>query len=125
MGFWIFMLFMDLVIPLTMILFGNLFAKKAPKEINPLFGYRTNRSMKNRDTWEFAHKQIGKIWFLCGMVLLPVSVIPMCFVVGKEIGTVSALGLVICMIQTVLIVLTIIPVEIALRRTFDEDGRRR
>lgn len=119
------MLFMVLLIPFTMIFFGNLFSKKAPKEINPLFGYRTSRSMKNRDTWEFAHKRVGKIWFLCGIILLPVSMIPMCFVMGKEIEIVSILGLVICMIQTVLIVLTLIPVEAALRREFDEDGRRR
>ena len=33
MGFWIFMLIMDLLLPFTMIGFGRYFMKKAPKEI--------------------------------------------------------------------------------------------
>ena len=62
MEFWIFMLIMDLLLPFTMIGFGRYFMKKAPKEINSVFGYRTSMSMKNKDTWEFAHKycEIGR-----------------------------------------------------------------
>ena len=41
MEFWIFMLIMDLILPFTMIGFGKYFMKKAPKEINSVFGYRT------------------------------------------------------------------------------------
>ena len=70
MGFWIFMLIMDLLIPFTMIGFGYIFLKKAPKNINTLFGYRTTMSMKNKDTWEFAHKYCGKLWYVWGMILL-------------------------------------------------------
>ena len=50
MEFWIFMLIMDLLLPFTMIGFGKYFMKKAPKEINSVFGYRTSMSMKNKDT---------------------------------------------------------------------------
>ena len=71
MEFWIFMLIMDLLLPFTMIGFGKYFMKKAPKEINSVFGYRTSMSMKNKDTWEFAHKYCGKVWYVCGMVMLP------------------------------------------------------
>lgn len=39
MGFWIFVLIMVLLIPVTMIVFGRLFSKAAPKEINYMFGY--------------------------------------------------------------------------------------
>lgn len=63
MGFWIFMMFIELLIPVTMIGFGKMFLKHSPKEINMAFGYRTSMSMKNRDTWEFAHKYCGKIWY--------------------------------------------------------------
>ena len=62
MGFWIFMLIMDLLIPFTMIGFGKMFLKKAPDQINYVFGYRTSMSMKNQDTWVFAHHYCGKIW---------------------------------------------------------------
>lgn len=51
MGFWIFMLMMNLLIPLSMIGFGWMFLKSPPKEINAVFGYRTRRSMLNPDTW--------------------------------------------------------------------------
>ena len=64
MGFWIFMLIMDLLLPFTMIGFGRYFMKKAPKEINSVFGYRTSMSMKNKDTWEFAHKYCGDLTIL-------------------------------------------------------------
>lgn len=48
MGFWIFMLVMDLLIPFTMVGFGKYFIKNAPKEINKVFGYRTPMSMKTK-----------------------------------------------------------------------------
>ncbi len=67
MGFWIYMFIMDLLIPIVMILLGRAFLKKAPKEINCVFGYRTSMSMKNKDTWEFAHRYCGKIWVICGL----------------------------------------------------------
>ena len=58
MGFWIYMFFMVLTIPAIMIIFGRIFMKKAPEKINWVFGYRTRRSMMNKDTWAFAHKYI-------------------------------------------------------------------
>ena len=48
MGFWIFVLIMDLLIPCVMIGFGKYFMKKAPNEINAMFGYRTSMSMKKK-----------------------------------------------------------------------------
>lgn len=48
MGFWFFMLAMNLIIPLSMIFLGKYFSKHAPGQINMLFGYRTARSMKNQ-----------------------------------------------------------------------------
>ena len=50
MGFWIFMLLMDLIIPLTMIGFGRYLMKNNPKEPNALFVYLTAMSVKNKDT---------------------------------------------------------------------------
>lgn len=83
MGFWVFMLIMDLLIPVSMIGFGRIFMKKAPNEINETFGYRTAMSLKNKDTWEFAHKYCGKIWYIFGLVMLPITVIFMSFLIGK------------------------------------------
>lgn len=125
MGFWIFMQIMVLMIPLIMIITGKRFIKSAPKEINLLFGYRTEMSTKNMDTWEFAHKHFGKIWFRAGLVLLPVSVIPMLFVTGESTDIVGTVGTVVTFIGVIVLIASIIPTEIALKKTFDKDGKRK
>ncbi len=125
MGFWIFMLVMDLLIPASMIGFGRLFLKWAPKEVNSVFGYRTSMSMKNKDTWEFAHKYFGRLWYVWGWVLLPVSVIPMLFVIGESEEVVGTVGSIIGGIQMVPMIGPIFPTERALKRNFDKNGNRR
>ncbi len=59
-GFWAFMLIVNLTAPLIMVVFGILFLKNPPKNINSVFGYRTTMSMKDMDTWGFAHKYCGR-----------------------------------------------------------------
>ncbi len=125
MGFWIFMLIMDLLIPSTMIGFGRAFMKKVPNEINAVFGYRTSMSMKNKDTWEFAHKYCGRIWFVCGWAMLPITVISMLFVIGKNVDHIGTVGGIICGVQFILLIGSIFPTEIALKKSFDESGRKR
>ena len=111
MGFWIFMLIMDLLLPFTMIGFGRYFMKKAPKEINSVFGYRTSMSMKNKDTWKFAHKYCGKVWYVCGMVMLPITVIFMLLVIGKNEDCVGSIGGIICGVQLIPLIGSILPME--------------
>ena len=125
MTFWIFMLVMGLLVPLTMVGFGKLFMTKAPKNINMLFGYRTAMSMKNRDTWEFAHKMIGKLWFRCGLVLLPLTVIPFLFVMNKDVLTIGKVGAIVVAMQMIPMMGMIFPVEAALKKNFDKNGMRR
>ena len=123
MEFWIFMLIMDLLLPFTMIGFGRYFMKKAPKEINSVFGYRTSMSMKNKDTWEFAHKYCGKVWYVCGMVMLPITVIFMLLVIGKVKICVGSMGELFVVFN--LSFGSILPTEIALKKNFDKNGTRR
>lgn len=125
MGFWIFMLVMVLLIPVIMLIFGRQFIKAAPRRINPAFGYRTAMSMKNRDTWEFAHKCIGQLWLYGGLALLPVSVVPMLFVTGKSVDVIGYVGLAVTMLGVLVMCLSIIPVEAALKRNFDKNGIRK
>lgn len=125
MGFWFFMLGMDLLCPIIMIIFGRIFLKAAPKDINYIYGYRTSMSMKNRDTWEFAHKLFGKIWIWTGVILLPVNVIPLIFVIGKSTDIISIVGMIVEAVNVIVIILSIFPTEIALKKTFDENGNRK
>lgn len=125
MGFWIFMLSMDLLTPLVMLGFGKMFLSGNPKEINFVFGYRTSMSVKNKDTWQFAHSYCGKLWFRIGLILLPVSVIPLLFVINGNMNTVAIVGGIVEAVQVVVLLCSIIPVEKALKRTFDRNGNRK
>lgn len=125
MLFWIFMLVMNLLIPISMIGFGKLFMKTTPKEINGLFGYRTSMSMKNKDTWIFAHHYCGKLWYVIGRYLLFFTILAMLVAIGKEEEYVGKLGGIICYIQLILLVGSIYPTENALRKTFDHNGNRK
>ena len=125
MGFWIFMLIMVLLIPLTMLFFGWLLFRKTPKEINYVYGYRTKRSMMNEETWRFANQYFGKAWYLCGLISVPLSVVAITLVLGKGTETVGTIGGIITMLQMIPLVGAIIPTEIALKKNFDENGKRR
>ena len=109
MGFWIFMLVMVLLLPASMLGLGRWFMKQAPGKINYVFGYRTRRS----------------IWYICGLVSLPLSIAAMLLVLGRGTNAVSAVGSVLCCVQLIPVVCAIIPTERALRREFDDDGNRR
>lgn len=125
MGFWIFMAIMVLMIPLTMIGLGAYFKKKAPRKINFLFGYRTAMSMKNKDTWEFAHHYAGKVWLITGWIVLVITIAIMLMLLGQDTETIGLAGGIISLIQCVPL-LAVIPVtEKALRKKFDEHGNRR
>lgn len=125
MGFWIFMSLTVLLIPAVMLVFGRMFAQKAPGKINMTFGYRTTRSMKNRDTWDFAHKKIGALWTKLGAVLLPLSVIAMLPARGKGEDFTGLWACAILLLQMLPMIGSIFFVEKALRETFDEQGNRK
>ncbi|MBQ8264263.1 MAG: SdpI family protein [Oscillospiraceae bacterium] len=123
--FWIMMLLFMLLIPGVMIFFGIEFQKAAPKNINWAYGYRTQRSTKNRDTWVFAHKCIGGIWKSWGIALTPISIIPLFFVLGRDVETVGNLCIVLMGVQLVFLIVPIFIVESRLKKTFDKYGRRK
>lgn len=81
--------------------------------------------MMNRETWEFAHGYIGKLWFIGGWILLPVSAAVMLFVLGKETDTVGTVGGILVFLQLIPLFGTVIPTEKALMKNFDEFGRQR
>lgn len=125
MGFWLFILIIDLLIPGVMIVLGKLFQNKAPSHINPIYGYRTPMSMKNQDTWKFAHQYCGKLWFRAGMLELPFSILTNLAVLGKNIDIIGIVGGILCFAQLVPMILSICFTEKALKKTFDQNGQRK
>lgn len=54
---------------------GSLMKKFPPAEINGLVGYRTSRSMRNQDSWDFAQIEGGKQMIRFGQIGILVGLI--------------------------------------------------
>ena len=120
MGFWIFLTICNLLIPVLMIVLGKVFIKNPPKTINGIYGYRTPRSKKNQDTWNFAHLYCGKLWWKIGWVMLPLSVIGMLPAIEKNDTIVGEVGTVVIIEECIVLVVTIFFVERALAKKFEK-----
>lgn len=122
MRYWIFMFVIDLLLPVTMISLGRYFSKHAPKEINPLFGYRTEMSMKNEQTWQFANHYFGKISYRFGWIQLPITILFMLPAIGKDTTFISIAGLILIGVQLIPLFASIAITEHALHKNFDSNG---
>ncbi len=125
MGFKIFMLVVAVAAPLMMTAVGAVFSKSAPKTINAVFGYRTAMSMKNEDTWAFAHHYCGRMWLVCGVVFTVLTAALMAFAFKKEENTFGVLAAALCFLCVLGMVWSVVLTERALKETFDEEGNRR
>ena len=119
------MLLADLLIPLTMIILGRCFVKKPPKNPNHIYGYRTPMSMKNRETWDFAHRCAGRFWQKAGWVTLILTLPAALFSFGKDADTVGNWAAALCTLQCLPLVGVVFVTERELRRHFDKTGRRK
>lgn len=119
----LFAVIMTLLLAGTMIGFGYLFTRRPPRDINMLFGYRTPRSTKNKNTWDFAHRKAGHVWIRSGLVTVVLSAV---FILAfRNSPAFSKLSLVL-MYGQLAILLAVIPItEHALGRRFDSNGRLR
>lgn len=115
----------SMLIPAIMVLFGYLFSRKAPGQINSLFGYRTTMSMKNRDTWEYSHRLCGRLWKTWGLCTLAVSVLALLAAAGWGEESVKSTAGIVCRVQLIPLFAVIPAVEYSLRKTFDRDGNRK
>ena len=119
-----FLFFTDLLIPLIMLIAGYIMRRHPPKNINYVIGYRTRRSMRNMDSWLFAQNKIGAIWEKTGLIALAISAavqIPFLFV---SVDAFSVASLVLMFAQLALLLLTIPPVERALKREFPDEKKQ-
>ena len=125
MWFYIMMFICNLLIPIIMLICGFFMYKHPPKEINWIIGYRTKMSRKNKDTWTFAHDYCGRLWIKLGLLLLILTIIIQIPFVHSSENTIGYMTLVIEGIQIVTLLGSILIVERALKKTFDEHGVRR
>ena len=125
LAMWGFMLAMNLLIPAVMIGFGRVMEKKPPKKINGIYGYRTSRSMKNQDTWDFAQRYMGEVWWKWGWIMLPPVVLAQALtLLCPDVQSMCRWSLVPTVTEVVVMAFIYFPVERALKRNFDKDGKR-
>ncbi len=122
MGMNLFLCICNVLIPVVMILGGWSMAKHCPKTINGLYGYRTQRSMANMDTWRFAHRYCGGLWWKLGWILLvPSALVQLLFLYSSE-TSLAVESVVICVVQLVVLLCSVARTEAALKKAFFADG---
>ena len=125
MGFYISIFFCNLLIPLIMIIGGYFMCKNPPKNINGVWGYKTEMAKKNQSTWEFAHRCCGRLWMKFGAVMLALSVLVQLPFAHSDDDSFGALTIILEGIQIVFLLITIYIVEKKLKQNFDKDGNKR
>lgn len=125
MEMWILNLIIALLVPVFIIIYCSIYRNKAPQDINGSNGYKTAMSRLNRDTWEFANHYYNKRMRVAGWIMLIISIAAMLFTRGKGEPTASICTPILLGIQLAVLLIAVIPTEIALRKTFDENGNRK
>ena len=116
---------MTLLIPLLMLATGLVSSRRTPKSINYLIGYRTRRSMINQETWNFANRTMGRIWITWSLLLLIPSGLVLFFLKTRVEQNLETWIVALTLVQLAVLILSIIPVERALKAKFDDKGRPR
>lgn len=125
MYYWSYMVLIDLLIPAVMFIVGSIFRRHPPKNISGIWGYRTRRSLKNPEIWDYANRYAGKIWYHWGLVMLPLSVVPMLFVINGTASQMSRTSVLTCLAELIPMIGANFLVEKNLREKFDADGNRK
>jgi uncharacterized membrane protein len=108
----------DLLIPIIMVIFGLILKFKPPSKINGFYGYRTTRSMKSQNAWDYAQRRIGALWLYIGVILYIAIAISMLFSPASK----EYLSLIHGGIGMIALLIGIPFVEKELKEKFDKNG---
>lgn len=89
------LLFPSFLSGIIFIITGFIILKFPPKKINMLYGYRTTRSMKNQEQWDFSQKYSAKLLMLCGLFLILISNISLLITLNNKAKLFISLALII------------------------------
>lgn len=123
MGTWISMLLICMLMPLSLI-FMWYFCPRI-KSVNSWMGYRTARSTKNSETWEFAQKSCADNSLKMFLPTAALTLIIMLFVLNKEDKVIQYVGFGITMAQLLSYGAVLYLTEKDLKKEFDDRGKRR
>ena len=120
MHFWLATFILNLMIPLILLLIGNFYLKKPITKLNWTRGYRTERSMQNQETWEFAQKHFGNNCYRTGFIFTLLTIVLMLSVFGQHPQTIGILGNTLGTVEGFTLVYVLATTEYALKKKYDK-----
>lgn len=75
----IFMTLAGSLLPAILLLVGWLLRFRPPRKISWYAGYRTARSMKSQEAWDYAQRRLGQLWRAGSLPMLCLSLLPVFF----------------------------------------------
>lgn len=118
MGIWMDTLLLNLLIPIVIWIIGILYLKRPSENINWTHGYRTKRSMKNQETWEYAQRHFGGVCCRWGIGFATVILLLMISVIGMSEKTIRTIGSMIGTSEGFLMAYLLVPTERALKKKY-------
>lgn len=104
---------------LVFVLAAFILRQYPPKQINSFYGYRTPRSMKNQQIWDFAQAYAAKEMMKMGSLLALFSLVGLVYQPKEELGALLAIAVLL-----VLVVIMIIRVERAIKQQNNKTHRK-
>ncbi|MGL5615003.1 MAG: SdpI family protein [Sarcina sp.] len=114
---------LEMNLPLVFVfLIAGFFMKfKPPKNINGFIGYRTVRSKKNKDSWNYANRRCGEIMLQLGLLSTVLILTSTLFAMDMNSGLQNIIGLVeMILILIVVVIIPIYLVEKELKEKFED-----
>jgi uncharacterized membrane protein len=112
------------IVPVVMVIWGVFAARFPAKAINESRGYRTARSKKNQETWDFANELFSRLLWQTGLAQGVLAFLLMRALRMIPHGTQAKLAIVLTVLQIVCEALLKMPVERALREKFSDDTEK-
>lgn len=97
--------------------FSIIFYFFPPKKINVLYGYRTNKTMQNKDIWQFANSFFAKQFVVYATISFVFAIV---LVYLKPIVSWQPMALMLLSLAV-----SVIKTEQALGKNFDDDGNKK
>ncbi|MFW6076925.1 MAG: SdpI family protein [Hyphomicrobiales bacterium] len=100
-------------VAMTLVIVGGVLLRFPPRQINPMFGYRTPTSMRSQARWDFAQRYSARLFVQAGLIGAAVSL------VGVVVNwSVTTAGIAATLAVVAMVGLPIVMTEWALRKRF-------
>ena len=120
-----FQLFLMLLIPLCLSLFGLKWKNNPPKVMGSAIGYRSRRSLYSPQSWEYAHRFMGGIWSVEGPLVSIISIAVYLYFHSSMPNSIEHVMTFAMFAQIALFALPVFFAEQALERRFPGSGKKR